>query len=110
MKSTRQQAKADCMVEFQIVNPKTNEQEWKIYESMSIQAPTLDHLIERAHMYIGRPERHENVSAIRLKGTMTIIDQEKDEYLDHEDTVKLDLNILRERTIPISTEAIAIGQ
>jgi hypothetical protein len=110
MKSTRQQAKADCMVEFQIVNPKTNDREWKIYESMSIQAPTIDQLIERAHLYVGRPERHENVAAIRLQGTMMIIDHEKDEYLDHEDTVKLELNILRERTIPIPTEAIAIGQ
>lgn len=110
MKSTRQHAKADCIVEFQIVNPKTNGQEWKVYENMSIQAPTIDDLIERAHMYIGRPERHENVSAIRLRGTMMIIDQEKDEYRDHEDTVKLDLNILRERTIPIPTQALAIGQ
>jgi uncharacterized Zn finger protein len=110
MKSTRQQAKADCIVEFQILNPKTNDQEWKVYESMTIHAPTIDHLIERAHMYIGRPERHKNVSAIRLKGTMTIIDQEKDEYRDHEDTVKVDLNILRERTIPIPTQVVAIGQ
>lgn len=111
MNATRQKAKADCVVEFQVTDPKTHTKDWEFYESMTIEAPTYEHLIERAHMYLGRPGRHENVSAIRLKGTMTVVHQMKDSFLNHEDTITLDLNILRERTVPVSgSELIAVGQ
>lgn len=110
MKPMNQKAQAECTVEHQVIDPKTLEGTWEIYETMTIQAPTIEHVIERAHLYVGRPERHDHVSAIRLTGTMTVIDREKDSFYNHEDTIKLDLNILRERTIPVSSPAIASGQ
>ena len=110
MKPLHHKAQADCTVEFQVIDPKTQMATWEVYETMTIQAPTVEHLVERAHLYVGKPERHTNVSAIRLTGTMTVIDQEKDTLYDHEDTIKLDLHILRERTVPASTRAIASGQ
>jgi len=111
MKPNQPYTQADCTVEFQVFNPDTNEQTWEVYESMTIQAPTIETLVERAHLYVGRPERHENVAAIRLTGTMSLIDQEKHWVYDHQDTIKLDLHVLRERTIPLSsTGDIASGQ
>ena len=108
MKTTNQRVEATCVVEFLIVNPDTDQQEWTYYESISVQASTIPDLVQQAHLHVGRPERHENVSAIRLSGTMTLMHHEKDTYHDHEDTVKLDLHILRERTIPIHPPATAI--
>lgn len=111
MHQNHQKVQADCVVEFQVADPMTKAKTWEVYESMTIQAPSLEHLIERAHMYVGRPDRHENVSAIRLKGTMTVLNQEKDTFRNHEDTITLDLNILRERTVPLASSGrIAVGQ
>lgn len=110
MKPMRHNAQADCTVEFQVIDPVTQKESWEVYETMTIEAPTVEHLVERAHLYVGRPERHENVFAIRLTGSMTVIHQERDSFYNHEDTIKLDLNILRERTVPVSSPAIASGQ
>lgn len=111
MNINRKKAQADCIVEFQVVDPETQIPTWEAYETMTIEAPTLEHLMERAHLYVGRPERYENVSAIRLKGTMTVLNREKDSFRNHEDTITLDLNILRERTVPIAlNERVAVGQ
>lgn len=106
-----QQAKAECTVEIQAFNPNTGEFTWEPHETMTIEAPNIERLMERAHLYVGRPERHENVHAIRLTGTMTVTNHEKDAFFDHEDTITLDLNILRERTEPIARAAdLASGQ
>jgi hypothetical protein len=111
MNANRQKAQADCIVEFQVIDPKIQTPTWEVYETMTIHAPTVEHLIERAHMHIGRPDRHENVLAIRLKGTMTLIHQEKDTWRPLQDTITLDLNILRERTVPIASSIrVAVGQ
>lgn len=111
MKRKHQHAQADCTVEFQVLNPHTKKQSWEVYESMTIKASSIEALIERAHLYVGRPERIDNVAAIRLTGTMTIINQEKDRFFDHRNSIKLDLHVLRERTIPLSnTGDIASGQ
>lgn len=111
MYRSHQKAQAECIVEFQVIDPNTQTKTWEVYESMTIHAPNLESLIERAHLYIGRPDRHENVSAIRLKGTMTVLNQEKDTFHNHEDSITLDLNILRERTVPLaSSRRIAVGQ
>lgn len=111
MKPNHQNVQADCTVEFRVIDPHTKEQTWQTYEAMTIQAPSIEDLIERAHLYVGRPERHKNVSAIRLTGTMTVIDQKKDRYDDHKDTIKLGLHVLRERSNPAPSEGnIASGQ
>ncbi|MGX1195733.1 hypothetical protein [Metabacillus sp. SLBN-84] len=111
MKPIRQNTQADCTVEFLVIDPKTKKPSWTVYETMTIQAPTVEHLMERAHMYIGRPERHDNVSAIRLTGRMAIMKQKKDAFFQHEDSITLDLHILRERSVPLSVDdRLASGQ
>ncbi|WP_078598453.1 hypothetical protein [Evansella clarkii] len=109
MSPYHQTAQADCTVEFRILDPKTQQEAWKVHEAMRINAPTVEHLIERAHLYVGRPERHENVSAIRLTGTVILVHREKDIVHDHEDTIALDLKVLRERTTPINGAAVVAG-
>ena len=94
----KNKTKADCKVEFQRIDPETKDRSWEEYERMTIQAPSIEHLMERAHLYLGKPERYDNVEAIRLTGTITVLNHEKDLFYDHEDTFKVNLNILRERT------------
>lgn len=93
---------ADCIVEFQRMNPDTQEMTWEEYETMTIQAPNVEQMIDRAHMYLGRPERYENVQAIRLSATMTPINHQKDQSDRHEDTLTFTVHVLRERTTPVS--------
>ncbi|MCC2252163.1 hypothetical protein JUJ52_19725 [Virgibacillus sp. AGTR] len=111
MQPNYQNVQADCTIEFQVIDSKTQKQAWEIYENLNFQGPTIEKVIERAQLYVGRPERHNNVTAIRLTGKLTIIDQEKDSLFDHLNTITLDLHILRKHSMPVSgSDDIASGQ
>lgn len=101
MEKNIQKLQAECVVEFQVFNPKTQELVWKPYETMTITTSTMEQLIERAHMYLGRPERYDDVQAIRLKGEAVYMSKQKNIIGEHEDTISFSVNILRERTVPL---------
>lgn len=92
---------ANCIIQHKKQDEKTKAVSWEQADSMQIEADSIEALTERAHLYTGSPTKHEDVLAIKLTGSIMLMNQEQHAFRDYKESLGVQINVLTERNTPL---------